>query len=280
MRPLVGIAVLSARQRRRLLALVRRQRPAGAQRRQRRRRHRRHRRRRWRRRHGRRRQRRHRRRRRRRQHELHAARRPCSSPSRIRASPPATRVTSPSPTSTETATLDLVTANFANNSFSVLLGDGSGALRAVAATPVTTCGDCTDEVVATDVTGDGRLDDLIITCVEQLDRRCGAVNVYVNQSTTGDGEVLRGEAGDAARTRGPTTSPSSASSRRRRHTDLALVGPTTNIVHLYAGNGDGTFPNATAYHHRRHGRAAGPPPPTSTATASTTSSSTTTTTTT
>lgn len=136
--------------------------------------------------------------------------------------------------------VDLVTSNFTNNTFSVLLGDGNGAFALSQQTPITTCGDYTDEVVAKDVTGDGKAN-LIITCVN-TSTSMGAVNVYVNTSTTTTVSF------SAAK---PVALPFAGAyyfpvvgkfAAGAVHTGLALVG--NKNIYFFAGNGDGTFPNS------------------------------------
>jgi len=138
--------------------------------------------------------------------------------------------------------VDLVTSNFTNNTFSVLLGDGNGAFALSQQTPITTCGNYTDEVVAKDVTGDGKAD-LIITCVN-TSTSMGAVNVYVNTSTTTTVSFSSAK---------PVSLPNPAAyyfpvvgkfAAGAVHTGLALVG--NDNIYFFGGNGDGTFPNGGA----------------------------------
>jgi hypothetical protein len=105
-----------------------------------------------------------------------------------------------------------------------------------------TCGDYTDEVVAKDVTGDGKAD-LIITCVN-TSTSMGAVNVYVNTSTTTTVSFSSAK---------PVSLPNSGKyyfpvvgkfAAGENYPGLALVG--NNNIYIFAGNGDGTFPNNTA----------------------------------
>ncbi len=133
--------------------------------------------------------------------------------------------------------VDLVTSNYTNNTFSVLLGDGKGGFTLAPQTPVMTCGDYTDEVVARDVTGDGKAD-LIITCVSSS-TSTGVVNVYVNTSTTAT--VSFGSAQ-------PVTLPDTTKyyypvvgkfSSGAAHPGLALAG--NNHIYWFNGAGDGTF---------------------------------------
>jgi len=137
--------------------------------------------------------------------------------------------------------VDLVTSNFTNSTFSVLLGDGNGGFALSQQTPIATCGNYTDEVVAQDVTGDGKAD-LIITCVN-TSSSMGAVNVYVNTSTTTTVSFSSAK---------PVALPNPGAyyfpvvgkfAAGAVHTGLALAG--NNTIYVFAGNGDGTFPNNT-----------------------------------
>ena len=129
--------------------------------------------------------------------------------------------------------LDLVTSNYDSNSFSVLLGDGSGGFALAASTPIGTCAN-PDEVVARDVNGDG-LDDLIITC---WTGSAAAVNVHVNQSTTSTVAFAAAK---------PVTLPASGhyffpapgTFDASGHVGLALVG--NGGATFYAGDGAGNF---------------------------------------
>jgi hypothetical protein len=109
-------------------------------------------------------------------------------------------------------------------------------------TPIATCGDYTDEVIASDVTGDGKAD-LIITCVN-TSTSMGTVNVYVNTSTTTTVSF------SAAK---PVSLPNPGAyyfpvvgkfAAGAVHTGLALVG--NNNIYIFGGNGDGTFPTGGA----------------------------------
>ena len=78
--------------------------------------------------------------------------------------------------------LDIVTANYNANSFSVLLGDGTGNFALAPTTPIASC-DTPQLVRARDLTGDG-LADVIVSCFDSS-TSAAAVSVYVNQSTPG-----------------------------------------------------------------------------------------------
>ena len=138
--------------------------------------------------------------------------------------------------------LDIVTANYSSGSFSVLLGDGSGAFALAASTPLAT-GAGPQIVIARDLTGDG-LDDLIVSSFDHAPR-AASVNVYVNQSTPG---VVKFSAAK------PITIPNQnqlyflAVGKFDADTklDLVLDDPNSNTARFYAGVGDGTFtPGAT-----------------------------------
>jgi len=133
--------------------------------------------------------------------------------------------------------VDLVTSNFTNNTFSVLLGDGNGAFSLSQQTPIATCGTYTDEVVAKDVTGDGKAD-LIITCFDSS-TTMGTINVYVNTSTTATvsfGSAKPVPLANSGHYYFPVVGKFTAGAT---HVGLALVG--NNSIYLFAGGGDGTF---------------------------------------
>jgi large repetitive protein len=134
--------------------------------------------------------------------------------------------------------LDLVTSNYGADNFSVLLGDGQGAFTLAPTTPIQTCLS-PFEVIAKDVTGDGK-PDVIVTC---WDSTTAVVNVHVNTSTTSTVSFATAK---------PVTLPAQTYyfpalgkfSSGATHPGLALVGNAH--IYFYNGAGDGTFAQFSA----------------------------------
>ncbi|MGZ3441133.1 MAG: FG-GAP repeat domain-containing protein, partial [Polyangia bacterium] len=139
--------------------------------------------------------------------------------------------------------LDLVSANYNSNSFSVLLGDGAGGFNLAASSPVTTC--TTPQLVLTgDFTGDG-LPDVVISCFDNSGTPTAAVDVYVNQSTPGTVSFS-------------PVQPIGLASQMALYymaagnfdgdtkLDLMLADPNSNTARPMTGNGDGSFTPASS----------------------------------
>jgi hypothetical protein len=140
--------------------------------------------------------------------------------------------------------LDIVTANYSANSFSVLLGDGAGGFTLAASTPVSTCN--TPQIVLTrDISNDG-LDDVIIACYTNSGPAAG-VDVFVNQSTT---TMVKFAARKQVTLASMNGLPYTVTGKfvGDANVDLAIVDPNGNTVRLYAGDGAGNFTlSATTY---------------------------------
>jgi hypothetical protein len=145
--------------------------------------------------------------------------------------------------------LDIVTANYNANSFSVLLGDGSGNFALAPTTPVASC-DTPQLMRARDVTGDG-LADVIVSCFNSS-TPVAAVNVYVNQSTPGSVHFATAKAltlSNAQMNGLPYIATGNFAGDA--NVDIAMVDPNTttgDTLRIYTGNGQGAFAvSATTY---------------------------------
>jgi hypothetical protein len=128
--------------------------------------------------------------------------------------------------------VDIVTANYGSNNFSVLLGGGDGTFALAPTAPFMSCTNPINMAVR-DVTGDG-LDDIVITC---WDTTNAAAQVYVNQSTPGSvkfaTEKMVGLSAQAS------FFPLFGKFDTSNHVGLVLIG--NNNVYRYTGDGTGAF---------------------------------------
>ena len=133
--------------------------------------------------------------------------------------------------------LDIVTANYNSNSFSVLLGAGDGTFALAPSTPVTTC-NTPQLVLARDFTGD-TLADIVISCFDSSTPTAN-VNVYVNESTPG---MVRFAPVQAVTLPNQAALYYMAAGNFNSDTklDLMLDDPTSDTARLFVGNGNGTF---------------------------------------
>jgi hypothetical protein len=135
--------------------------------------------------------------------------------------------------------LDLITANYLSDNFSVLLGDGAGAFALAASTPVATC-KVPQLVLTGDFTGDG-LADVVISCFDNSGTAStAAVDVYVNQSTPGMVSFAPVKA-LALANQSALYYMAAGHFDTLGKLDLALVDPVSNTARILSGNNDGTF---------------------------------------
>lgn len=140
--------------------------------------------------------------------------------------------------------LDLVSANYGGNDFSVLLGDGQGGFALAPSTPVASC-DTPQMLVTRDVTGDG-LADVIVSCFDSVTPSAG-VYVHVNASTPGTVKFDNAKAVALATQQGMPYIVAGKLAADA-HVDLAVVDPADDLVRIYAGDGQGGFTvKATTY---------------------------------
>ncbi|HXU74507.1 MAG TPA: VCBS repeat-containing protein [Polyangia bacterium] len=134
---------------------------------------------------------------------------------------------------------DIVTSNYGEDNFSVLLGDGAGNLTLAPTTPIATCTSPLDFAVA-DLNGDTK-PDLVISC---FDGTTEAIDVHVNTSTPGAVSFMAPKAMTLPVTNAPFFPVVGKFAGNTAHPGLALVG--NNRIYLFYGPGDGTFPTGGA----------------------------------
>ncbi|HEY2743652.1 MAG TPA: VCBS repeat-containing protein [Polyangia bacterium] len=131
---------------------------------------------------------------------------------------------------------DIVTSNYGENTFSVLLGDGQGGFTLAAPTPIQTCTSPLEIAVA-DLNSDAT-PDLVITC---FDGTTSAIDVHLNHSTPGTVSFAAPKPLSNLPSTGKYFFPAIGKfGGSGAHPGLVLVG--NNQIYIFYGNGDGTFP--------------------------------------
>jgi hypothetical protein len=143
--------------------------------------------------------------------------------------------------------LDLVTANYADGTVSVLLGDGHGNFGSPAPYQV---GSFPTSLAVGDLTGAGYADDIVVanssfnvTTVVQSQPGAGTVSVLL---ANGDG-TFRNASGSPYAVGIQPTSVALGDFSGEGHLDIAVSDPRQNSVSVLLGNGDGTFQLSSAY---------------------------------